>query len=252
MPRKTKAAKTTENTVKTETATKPKGTRGRVKKTHEDVYKHVDIMHIIKIISSALGRNVTQIEVSRALGSSNVGLNKRLRRGADFRLSEIVTLEKHFGCGIFDIISKEGRVQDGVEIPYYENEAFEGVIKNPAITSIWLDREMVRSIWKMNEKDLRIIAMPGDSMDGKVVPFKNQDILVIDTRATDLIASGIYAYTTEDKNIFVNGLKRKIDGTVEFYYWNESYEKVSYPISVLEEQGFKIIGRIIKNVTSRI
>ncbi len=144
----------------------------------------------------------------------------------------------------------EGKHPDAVEIKYFENPELLDTIKNPAITSIWLDRELVHDVWKRDEKNLRIMQMTGDIMDGGDTPIKNQAMLVIDTSITDIMLSGVYAYTTRDDNfIFINCIKQKIDGRVLFYYWNKNYDDVVYTHADLEKINFKVIGRVIKNLS---
>ena len=63
--------------------------------------------------------------------------------------------------------------------------------------------------------------------------------------------SVVYAYTTRNDNfIFVNSIKQKIDGSVNFYSWNNNYKEVIYNLSDLEKINFKVIGRVIKNLSS--
>ena len=144
------------------------------------------------------------------------------------------------------------RSPDAVEIKYYDNPALIETIKNPVVSSIWLDRELVHNIWQRSEDDLRIMQMTGDIMDGGDSPIRNQDMLIIDTTSKDIMHSGVYAYTTiQDSFIFVNGIKQKIDGSVKFNYWNKNYAEVIYNHSDLEKIGFKVLGRVIKNMSIR-
>ena len=137
-----------------------------------------------------------------------------------------------------------------VEIIYFENPELLGSIKNPNISSVWLDRELVHNVWNRDEKNLRVMQMPGDVMFGGDTPIKNQDILIVDTSITDIMLSGVYAFTTRNDNfIFINCIKQKIDGQVLFYYWNKNYDDVIYAHSDLERIGFKVIGRVIKNLS---
>lgn len=139
---------------------------------------------------------------------------------------------------------------DAVEIKYYDNKHILNTIKNPVISSIWLDRELVYEIWKRKEQDLRILQMTGDTMDGGYIPIKNQDMLIIDTTMTDIMLSGVYAYTTRnDHFVFVNGIKQKIDGSVKFHYWNKNYSEVIYNLVDLERLNFRVLGRVIKNLS---
>lgn len=138
-----------------------------------------------------------------------------------------------------------------IEIEYYENPILTDTIKNPAISNILLDKELIHNVWQKNENNLKIMQMTGDIMDGGNTPIRNQDILLIDTSIKDVMLSGVYAYTTRNDNfIFVNSIKQKIDGSVNFYSWNPNYKEVIYNLSDLEKINFKVIGRVIKNLSS--
>ncbi len=140
---------------------------------------------------------------------------------------------------------------DAVEIIYYENPTLIETIKNPVITSIWLDRELIHNVWLKDEKNLRTLQMPGDTMDGGETPIKNKDMLIVDISDTNIQASGIFVYTTKNGSlIFINGIKQSPDGTYRFYFRNSSYKEIHYTLDDLEKLGFKVIGRVIKNVTS--
>ena len=91
--------------------------------------------------------------------------------------------------------------------------------------------------------------MPGDKMDGGDIPFKNGDILLIDKTQTDISFSGVYFYTTNNhEDIFVNNFRKRFDGTIVLGYTNSKYEDSIVSIDQLEAAGYKVIGRVIKNI----
>ena len=88
-------------------------------------------------------------------------------------------------------------------------------------------------------------------MDGGETPIKNKAMLIVDISDTYIQASGIFVYTTiKGSLIFINGIKQSPDGTYRFYFRNSSYKEIYYTLDDLEKLGFKVIGRVIKNVTS--
>lgn len=217
------------------------------------------IIDAIHAIQENTNRSISQAEIANILGLSSVAINKRIARNSELKVSEAVKLIEYYGYNLFDLCIQNGNNmpkslhnnQDSVEIVYYENSHLDKTIKNPLITSLWLDRELVRDIWKKDETKLRTIKMPGDVMNGGERPIKNQDMLVIDLSSTDVLSSGIYAYTTNDDNlIFINGIKQKVDGSVKFYYWNKTYNEVVYKLEDLQKINFKVIGRVIMNMTA--
>lgn len=211
----------------------------------------------LKQIRAAL--DMQQCDLANKIGILQQQLSKYERGenkpSADF----FVKLYENLNVNINWLLTGKGKIfisdsnnagEEAVEIKYYENPNLVSSISNNRGLSLWLDGILVRNIWKKNEKDLRIIQMTGDCMDGSDTPIKNQDMLIIDISANNIMSSGIYAYTTRDDNfIFINGLKQNIDGSVNFYYWNKNYEETLYNLADLKKIDFKVIGRVIKNMS---
>lgn len=216
---------------------------------------NITILDVISIIEKRLERSVSQSEFAKVIGTSTPSLNARISKKGGLKLSEILAAENHYKCGLLFAIElmvfgKNANFPDAVEIIYYENPKLTNIIKNPDITSLWLDRELIYYKWKKSEQDLRIIQMPGDSMDGGASPISNKDILIIDISDKNPVASGIFAYTTQnDTLIFVNDIKQKADGSLKFNFWNERYKESVYTISDLKTMNFNVIGRVIKNMS---
>lgn len=205
--------------------------------------------------------NIQQGEFAKNIGILQQQLSKYERGenkpSADFfiKLIEKTNVNLNWlltGKGnIFASDSDEKNAPDAVEIIYYENPTLIETIKNPVITSIWLDRELIHDVWHKHEKNLRTLQMPGDTMDGGETPIKNKDMLIVDISDTNIQASGIFVYTTKNGSlIFVNGIKQSPDGTYRFYFRNTGYKEIHYTLEDLEKLGFKVIGRVVKNITS--
>lgn len=153
---------------------------------------------------------------------------------------------------MFNVISANFNRADAVEIKYYENPTLIETIKNPDITSIWIDRELVHNIWRKSEDNLRIIQMPGDYMLGghNYFSISNKDIVLIDMSSKNISLSGIYAYTTQnEKYIFIKAIQRLADGSIKFKSTNNNYQSVVMTPEQLDEIGFKVLGRAIKNLS---
>lgn len=216
------------------------------------------ITDALQSLNNHLKRIVPQTELAQVLGVSAIALNKRISRQSELKVSEVIRIIDHYGCNILnDYIQNKAALNtpttaypDAVEIKYYENQLVAGSIKNPKITSIWLDRELVHDVWNKDEKNLRILKMPGDCMNGGEFPVPDGDILIADISCRDLLSSGIYAYTTNnDSCIFINIIKLSVDGKITFSYFNKTYEDVVYNMDDLKKVEFKIVGRVIKNLS---
>lgn len=209
-------------------------------------------------LQNHLKRVIPQTELAQVLGVSAIALNKRISRQSELKVSEVIRIIDYYGCNILnDYIKNKAALNtpttvypDAVEIKYYENELVAGAIKNPKVTSIWIDRELVHDVWNKDEKNLRIMKMLGDCMAGGEFPVSDGDIMLMDISCRDLLSSGIYAYTTNnDSCIFVNIIKFSVDGTITFSYFNKVYEDIVYTMEDLKRVEFKVVGRIIKNLS---
>lgn len=140
--------------------------------------------------------------------------------------------------------------EDAVEIKYFESKKLKKTIHNSLVTSAWLDKEIVFDVWKRDPKNLRIIKMPGDRLDGGLYPFRSGDILLVDITKTDTLSPGIYVYTAyEEQYIAVARLAYRVSGKLQLTFNNPCYPTVEYSAEELDSIGFKIIGRVIKNLS---
>lgn len=213
------------------------------------------ITDVLEILQNITKRTVSQVEIAKILGTTPLAINKRIVRKSELKASEAIELSNHFGINLFENHIHNDNTQtkwpDAVEITYYQSATIGNAVKNPLITSIWVDRELMRDVWKKQGHQLRILQMLGDTMDGGATPIRRGDVLLLDLGSKDIITSGIYAYTTRDDNyIFINGLKQKLDGSIKFFYWNNSYNDIIYKPDELTEANFKVIGRVLKNLSA--
>lgn len=188
--------------------------------------------------------NISQADAAEILNDSQVNVSRKINRGDEIKISELQKFQKHFGVNLFKKYFK--KFPDAIEIRYYKDDEIDELVKNPLVTSIWLDRQMVNDVWVKDENKLIKIAMVGDCMNGGARPIKNGDMLIIDTSETNILASGIYAYTTGKSDIFVANIKRCMD-QVEFSFFKEEYESILRTMEELEELNFTVIGRVIHN-----
>lgn len=147
--------------------------------------------------------------------------------------------------------SSDSTVHEMIKIHYWDGLSGNcDKIKNPLITSLWFDREIVYDEWKKDAENLCIIAMPGEEMDGGEYPIRNGNVLLVDESLKDISNSGIYFYTTQNnQRVFVNRIKERFDGTVLFSFANSIYEDRIITREQLKQADFKVVGRVIKNLS---
>lgn len=192
-------------------------------------------------IEQETGVMPSQAEIGKALKVGTMAINKRVNNKSEIKVSEVHALQKYFNCHIAHYFG----FADAVDILPYKNEEYAHLIKCPYLTNLWNDRELTHLIWQKNESNLRYIVMPGDSMNGGIFPIPNGSLLIIDISNTDILRSGVFAYVT-NAGFFVNKIKVRADGQVEFIHSNPTIENREYSQADLQEMGFKVIGRMIK------
>lgn len=206
-------------------------------------------------------------EISRNQIGSVIGISRQTaHRNKDRQLEEeeILKIEKEFEVYIprnFKLIEDVNTTDNlrgrFAEIHYWHDEnCVNEKIRDEAVTSLLLDLELI--IHKLNCKpeDLRIVAMPGEEMDGGGYPLKNGDILLIDVSQTDISNSGVYFVTTQDnKMVFVRRLLELMYGDIASSVDNPIYSpQVNKTLTQkqIKEMDLKIIGRVIKNMSLKI
>ena len=220
-------------------------------KTYTFKIEELTYSNVMMIASLQLEREVSRLEIAEALEMSRQNAIKC----KDKPLSEdqIEKLEKKLGINLTPNNSSSTH-SEKIELHYWgKGLPCEEKLQNPLVTSMWFDREIINDVWKKDEHNLSIIAMPGDKMDGGDIPFKNGDILIVDRTQTDISISGVYFYTTNnDEDVFVNNFRKRFDGDVVLGYTNSKYNDSIVTIGQLETAGYKVVGRVIKNIFAMI
>ena len=208
--------------------------------------KFLNFINNLKVLK---GENITYSEFAKALGIKTASISKRLARNTYINEKEMQLLEDYFKIDASCSFDKDRFIK----LHYYKNENLKHIIENPLISEIYMDREVVKNMWNVNVDNLRLIAMPGDKMEGSPsyqLHIRNRDVLLMDISATDINLSGIYAYETlGGTKIQISNVSTMTDGNVRFYYTNKVYSDEIRTQNRLNDLGFKVIGRIIKNLS---
>ena len=210
------------------------------------------LSNAMAIASLQLNREVARIELAEALNITRQYANNI--KDKPLTQEQIAVIEKALNVNLSPTSSSNLSSSEKIELQYWgKGLPCENKLKNPLVSSMWFDREVINGGWQKDEYNLNIIAMPGDKMDGGDIPFKNGDILIIDRTQTDISISGIYFYTTNNnEDVFVNNFRKRFDGTVVLGYTNSKYEDSIVTIDQLEAAGYKVVGRVIKNIFAMI
>ena len=210
------------------------------------------LSNAMALASLQLNREVARVEIAEALNITRQYANNI--KDKPLTQEQINKIEETLNVNLTPSTSSNLNSTSKIELHYWgKGFPCEEKLKNPLVTSMWFDREVINDVWQKDEHNLSIIAMPGDKMDGGDIPFKNGDILIIDETQKDVSKSGIYFYTTNnDEEVFVNNFRKRFDGTIVLGYTNSKYEDSIVTIDQLESAGYRIIGRVIKNIFAMI
>lgn len=194
---------------------------------------------------------ITQLnksEVARVLGVVPSSITSRINGTNDLKISELEKIEEYVGHKIYRV-GEPLKEYDQVSIPYLEG--YNVKLKHPKIKErLQFDKELTEDIWFKKAIDLRIMTMQGNNMNCGEYAIKNNDVLIIDTSIKKCSKPGIYAYTTNKTDgISIVGLQQKADGSLLMINYNKDYQDDEYTLEQLKDMEFKVIGRMIKNMS---
>lgn len=207
----------------------------------------------LELIEKQMGIKPSHAKISFLLGGkpSANALSNRYFNDGNLKYEEMLILEQAFKINSQLDKNSTNTIRDMVEIQYWDEvPEVSYKVRNPLVTSLWLDRELITNIWKRDIKNLRIISMPGDKMDGGDYPLRTGDILLIDISKRDITESGIFFFSTNNnQNLFVNTINVRLDGSVAMTFNNKKYEQKTPTMQQLKDIDFKVIGRMVKNLS---
>ena len=205
---------------------------------------------VLECLQNLISYKPTQAELCQILNMKQSTMSNRAVRNSSFNHTEIETLEKHYGVMLNEIKVVSGG--DRVEINYWDQLPDE--LKNPKIVSCWFDREIIENSWGMSAEHLCIVPMVGDKMSRYWYPIRNGDILIIDTAQDHIMGNGVYFGTSQNNSRFwVREMQVLINRKIEFSGYAPSGEtKKVYTAAELEAVDFKLIGKVVKNVSFRL
>lgn len=195
---------------------------------------------------------LTRSEFARALQVPPSAINARIKGNNDIKLSELEKIEAYVGRRLYrdndnDTLNKV------VKIHYLTVEGIpQENFKDRLVTELYLDREIVEEKWRYKPENLRGVKMLGDKMAGGDYPLRNEDVLLVDVTARLISSPGVYVFTTHKENVFICGIMKTMEGKTKFYFYNKNYPEKLLTSEQLEKAQFKVIGRVVKNLTLRI
>ena len=198
---------------------------------------------------------VSQASLARTLNKSRSNINYMLKSNVLLHDEDVKKIEQKYN--IFLTNEKKSTKTpllniDRIEINYWEDLPAE--MKNPKIASVWFDREIIENAWGINPETLCIVPMVGDSLTQYWYPIRNGDILIVDKQIENIMGNGVYFGTSRNNTrLWIREMQVDMDMNVEFRSYSPSgEEQKKYTLKQLEDVDFRLIGKVIKNVSFRL
>ena len=145
-------------------------------------------------------------------------------------------------------------LSDIIQIPYWSGLPDE--LKHPEYTSVMAQRISIEHGWELKPENLCIVAMNGDAMENYWYKIRNNDVLIIDTSETKINAngSGVYFATSRNNSMFwIREMQMLYNGDIEIHSYSPSGAKTKVLTQEqLKDADFRVIGKVIKNVSFRL
>lgn len=218
-----------------------------------------------------LGYKPTAQQIADIIGVKRQSIYTRSQRpDQKFTLEEMLKIEQALNVELVNksyrmdninlVVPQFQQKSDVFAIPYWEgcNECFDR-LKRDDFTDLKLDIELINS-WNVKPEDLRIIAMPGEEMNGGEMPIANKDLLVIDINRNNPYESGVFFVTSHNcQRVYVRRLMETLNekgqsvvfSTVDNVIYKKAIEKF-WTKEMRKEADIRIIGRVITNATYTI
>lgn len=207
-------------------------------------------MKLEEAISKA---GITNSECARILDKTPGTITNRIKTGSELLVSEMILLENATGKSLYRDLREQIKYNneyDLVTIPYLQIKGIDTLKYKVSMVQerVQFDREIIEHYWNRIPENLRWFPMLGNTMNYGEYPLCNNDVLIVDISSVDTLKSGIYVYTTVG-GVFINGITRLKNGDLQFIYTNNSYPTEIYTSEQLKKMEFKLVGRMVKNLS---
>ena len=202
----------------------------------------------ISIIQLKKKKRIKNSDIATKLGVSRQYISGL--ENEDLTQNFIEKLEAAYGI-MFDHANIGNTLDGSFEIPYWDGVKDFEFAKRTDITSMYEDKEFIRSLNKECD-NIRLIRVFNKKMDGGIYPYRENDIAYLDLGETDCRDGGVYLFSTKTggkKHLFIAQLNPNIDGDIVITYRNAVTLQKVRTLEQLKEVDFKIIGRIFYNKT---
>lgn len=205
-------------------------------------------------LQNLIKAEINQAELGRVLGVSRANINYKKQANVLLSDEDVKKIETYYNVILLEGGTKNLALMplnDIIDIPYWEELPEDLKVQDFPVTA---PREVIKNHWYLNPDTLRIIPMVGDKMTNYWYRINENDILIIDTSHNFIRGNGVYFATSRNNTRYwIREMQALINDDIQINGFAPSGEttKVFTPAQ-LEEVDFKIIGKVIKNVSFRL
>lgn len=196
---------------------------------------------------------ISYTDIGKALDTGRANISKRANSNSILKEDEIKKIEKYFDVILSrQTVNNVSKENDIIKILYWAGLPEE--LKHPEYTFVLAQRVSIEHGWGVNPDDLCIIPMVGDKMTKYWYPINDGDILIIDTSKKHIVGNGVYFATSQNNTRFwVREMQNLYNNDIEFKGFAPSGNTIrTVSKEELLKVDFKIIGKVIKNVSFRL
>lgn len=198
---------------------------------------------LIDTLQNLIKFKPTQQQLADVLKIRQTAISGRAQRNSKFSDEEIKAIEAHYGVSLAKVSDDDSVILEHIHInPSCGRGTV--VLDEPDVTPIRIGREIIQSVWGINNpKDLKIFKAQGDSMEPVI---EDGNLLLVNTARNDVNNGGIYLLTINN-DWFVKRVRKRLTGELDIISDN-----AHYPVETFNTNSFadvNVIGRVIKNLS---
>ena len=201
-------------------------------------------------------QKITYDDIASVLGVTRSAVQNRIARQSPLR-----TFEEEKINSAYHIMTAKDTLKNIpsdivpnniINIPYWENLPKE--FRIPDFTCVTAERDVIKNHWSLDPESLRIIPMLGDKMSNYWYKINDNDILIIDISHNYIMGNGVYFATSQNNTRFwIREMQILINGDTQIKGYSPSGDTVKvFSKQELDNVDFKLIGKVIKNVSFRL
>ena len=211
---------------------------------------------VIERLQNLTLSKINTTEIAEILHIPVRTLYTRSYRNSEVTPIELKKLEDAFNVNLFnsDTLKNEHVLfnEDVIKIPYWEGLPDE--LKHPEYSYVIAQKTSIEQAWQLEADNLRIVPMVGDKMTDYWYRINDGDVLIIDISHNHIRGNGVYFATSQNNTRFwIREMQALINNDTQIKGFAPSGEttKIFTP-QQLQEVNFKVIGKVIKNVSFRL